>query len=65
VGDEPYTLEGLLTQYGRLAAELDDTTDPGRAQWLRKKLRELDAVLDRLVTRTQQEANARGELADS
>jgi hypothetical protein len=64
VADEPYTLESLLTRYGHLAAELDETTDPGRAKWLRRKLRELDGVLDRLVTRVQQEANARGGLPE-
>ena len=60
---EPETLEGLLIRYGQMAAELEETADPERAKWLRGQLRELDAVLDRLVTRTQQEANARGELA--
>jgi hypothetical protein len=63
--DEPYTLETLLTQYGHLAAELDETADPTRAEWLTDRLHELDGVLDRLVTRVEQEANAREELADS
>lgn len=65
LGDEPFTLETLLTQYGHLAAELEETTDAGRAQRLTDRLRELDGVLDRLVTRVEEEANARGELADS
>jgi hypothetical protein len=64
LGEEPYTPETLLTQYGRLAAELEETTDPVRGEWLSGRLQELDSVLDRLVTQVEQQASTRRELAD-
>lgn len=65
MGDEPFTLETLLVRYGHLAAELEETTDCTRAEWLTDQLGELDGVLDRLVTQAEEQANAREELADS
>ncbi len=39
-------LVALLTRYGALAAELEESTDPIRADLLRQELRELDCQLD-------------------
>jgi hypothetical protein len=41
-------LPELLAEYGRLAAQLPHA-DAGRAQRLRDRLHELDAVIDRLM----------------
>lgn len=65
LGDESFTLETLLARYGHLAAELEETTDRTRAEWLTGQLGELDGVLDRLVTQAEEQAHAREELADS
>ncbi|NHD19173.1 MULTISPECIES: hypothetical protein [unclassified Actinopolyspora] len=38
----------LLTHYGELAAELEESTDLERAEELRKRLAELDSLIDRV-----------------
>ncbi len=43
----------LLTLTGRLAEELEETTDPDRAAKLRAQLEELDEIIDRLADRTR------------
>ncbi|ASU80738.1 hypothetical protein CDG81_01425 [Actinopolyspora erythraea] len=45
---------GLLTRYGELAAELEETEDPARAVLLRRRLAELDDVIDALSSRAHQ-----------
>ncbi|NYH80503.1 hypothetical protein FHR84_003860 [Actinopolyspora biskrensis] len=36
----------LLTRYGELAAELEESTDLERSEELRKRLAELDSLID-------------------
>lgn len=36
----------MLTRYARLAVELEDETDPARSSVLRRRLAELDDLLD-------------------
>lgn len=43
---EHLDLVALLTRYGALAAQLEECTDPARADLLRQQLRELDRQLD-------------------
>ncbi|SDP95201.1 hypothetical protein SAMN04487905_11731 [Actinopolyspora xinjiangensis] len=45
---------GLLTRYGELAAELEETEEPARAVLLRHRLAELDDVIDALAARAHQ-----------
>ncbi len=37
----------LVTYYGRLAAELEEATNPSQQAWLQVRLAELDTTLER------------------
>ncbi|PRW63407.1 hypothetical protein [Actinopolyspora mortivallis] len=45
-------LPALLTRYGELAVELEETTSAERAERLRASLAELDTMLDHLNSST-------------